>query len=270
MPDDVQDLFISHAGADKMHYVQPLADRLSRRDVSFWLDNLEIGWGDNVPLRINEGLRRSRYVLVCLSRNFLRRRWPEAEMASALAAQNDTGQKRVLPLMLNAKELVLAQYPLLAALSYREYQEPPDALVDELATLVKGTVTPPGQLSVRVESVHTGQLCNIHVSPSMSVRWLTDQAQRGLGVSELAHTGAYEPFRVRWVLVDARAEQAWRALPRSRQRRLRAVVYGGASPRVSMDDHDRLSDIGFYDGIVLHLYAIEDEDYSPPPASAAP
>ena len=264
MAEEMQGLFISHAGADKAQYVQPLADRLVQRDVSFWLDNLEISWGDSIPLRINQGLRRSRYVLVCLSEHFLRRPWPEAEIASALAIQNDTGQKRVLPLILNSRDLVLKQYPLLAALSYREYQEPPDALVDELATLVKGTATPPGQLHVKVESVHTGQLCNIYVSPKASVRWLADHAQKGLGVSECADTGAYERFKVRWVLVDARAEKAWRKLPRSRQRQLRAVVEGDQAPRLSVDDRDRLEDIGLYDGIVFHLYAIEDEDYDPP------
>src|SRR5262245_62153631 len=109
MAEDTRDLFISYAGADKAQYVQPLADRLVHRDVSFWLDNLEIAWGDSIPLRINEGLRRSRYVLVCLSEHFLRRPWPEAEIASALAIQNDTGQKRVLPLMLNSRDLVLKQ-----------------------------------------------------------------------------------------------------------------------------------------------------------------
>lgn len=266
MAEEMQDLFISHAGADKSRYVLPLANSLSQKGISFWLDNVEIAWGDSIPLRINQGLRTSRYLLLCLSSHFLQRPWPEAEMASALAVQNETGQKRVLPLILNSKAVVLNQYPLLASLAYREYRDPPDGLAEEIATLVKEPRTKPGELHVVVESVHTGQLCNIHVSRKVSVLWLSDQAQRGLGVSEFADTGAYQPFKVRWVLVDTRAEKEWSTLPRRQQRRLRAVVQTDHGLEFSQDDRDRLEDVGIYDGIVFHLYAIEDEDYELPPA----
>ena len=102
------------------------------------------------------------------------------------------------------------------------------------------------------------------------VKWLTDKAQKGMGVSELADTGAYEPFRVRWVLVDSRAESVWRALPRDMQRKLRALVAGDKEPFFSTSDSDRLEDIGIKDGVVFHLYAIEDEEHYPPPCAAPP
>jgi hypothetical protein len=119
MAEDMQDLFLSHTSDDKARYIQPLSESLTTRKITYWLDSVEIGWGDNIPLRINEGLRTSRYLLLCLSRSFLNRRWPEAEMTSALARQNATGQKQVLPLILNSKDLVLSQYPVLASLAYK-------------------------------------------------------------------------------------------------------------------------------------------------------
>jgi TIR domain len=64
-----QDLFISHATADKERYVLPLTDVLTNRGVTFWLDTFEIGWGDNFVIKINEGLRKSRFMLLCLSNN---------------------------------------------------------------------------------------------------------------------------------------------------------------------------------------------------------
>jgi len=201
MEETQEDLFISHASADKRIYVQPLANELSQRQVTFWLDSVDIEWGDSVPLRINEGLRKSRYVLLCLSESYLRRPWPEAELASALAAQNAAGQKRLLPLILNSKELVLGTYPLLAALAYREYRDPA-GVADEIAHVVRPTEKAPSDLHVVMESVHTGKLCNIYVSPRVSVRWLVDQAERALSLREHAETGAYEHFKVRWVLVD--------------------------------------------------------------------
>jgi hypothetical protein len=263
MADDMQDLFLSHAGDDKVRYIQPLAESLVAKKITFWLDALEISWGDNVLLRINEGLRRSRYLLLCLSRSFLNRPWPESEMASALAIQNATGQKRVLPLILNSKDLVLNQYPILAALAYKEYKGSPDAIADELATLLRLPGDEPQQLGlhITVESVHTGKLCNIQVSPKVSVRWLADRAQRGLGVSKLAETGAYLPFRVKWVLVDVQAENQWRKLPRWTQSRLYAVVQNGQQPKFSEHDSDRLEDLGIQDGTVFHLYAVDDDRY---------
>lgn len=267
MPEELQDLFISHASRDKERYIQPLADRLADRAITFWLDSVEIGWGDSVPLKINEGLRRSRYVLLCLSRHFLQRPWPEAELASALGAQNATGQKRVLPLILNSKDLVLAAYPLLASLSYKEYPDAPDTLADEIAGFFRSTAKPPGHLNVVVESVHTGKLCNIDVSSRVSLKWLADRAQSGLGVSDRADTGAYEPFRVKWVLVDTKVEDAWLRLSRWERRKLAAVVSTADGPKFCTTDRDRLSDLGVADGTVFHLYAIEDERYDPPPAA---
>jgi hypothetical protein len=262
MPEELQDLFISHASTDKPRYIQPLAGCLANRQVTFWLDALEVAWGDSIPLRVNEGLSQSRYLLVCLSSNFLRRPWPEAELASALAIQNAMGQKRVLPLILNSKEEVFAKYPLIASLAYREYVDPPDSLVDDIVTIVRSpsrTPGKPGNIRVVIESVHTGKLCNIDVSPRVSVKWLADRAQAGMGVSDRAETGAYEPFRVKWVLVDTKAEKDWLTISRQRQRQLFAVVGTSSGPTFCTNDLDRLNDLGVVDGTVFHLYAVEDE-----------
>jgi hypothetical protein len=270
MTEPVQDLFISHASKDKAQYVQPLADSLAQKQVTFWLDSIEIGWGDSVPLKINEGLRLSRYVLLCLSRNFLQRPWPEAELASALMAQNSSGRKRVLPLILNSKEMVLNAYPLLASVSYREFKHGVEKLAGEIAAFVESPAHSGDNLNIVIESVHTGKLCNIAVSPRVSLKWLAESAQNGLGVSDRADTGAFEPFMVKWVLVDTKAEEAWLALPRRDKRGLTAVVSTASGPKFCTTDRDRLTDLGVTDGTVFHLYAVEDERYDPPPCAAPP
>jgi hypothetical protein len=262
MAEDTQDLFLSHSSEDKIRYIQPLTESLITKKITFWLDSLEIGWGDNVLLRINEGLRRSRYLLLCLSRSFLNRPWPEAEMASALAIQNATGQKRVLPLILNSKDSVLERYPILVSLAYREYRNSADAVAEEIAKVLHLPKEEQQQgLHVAVESVHTGKLCSIRVSPRVSVRWLAHRAQECFGISERAETGAYMPFRVKWVLVDVEAEPAWDALSRSEQRSVYAIVQNGGQPKLSRNDTDNLEDLGVRDGAVFHLYAVEDERY---------
>src|SRR5262245_43865819 len=102
-----QDVFISHAGRDKEQYIQPLTEAFVAKGVTFWLDNIEIAWGDSIARKVNEGLAGSKFVLLCLSRFFLEQRWTEAELGAALSIQNESGVKRVLPLILNHKEAVL-------------------------------------------------------------------------------------------------------------------------------------------------------------------
>ncbi len=259
--ESLQDLFICHAGLDKKRYILPLAEALAAEGVTFWLDSMEIGWGDNIALRINDGLRGSRFILLCLSRYFIKRCWPESELGAALAIQNNSGIKRVLPLILNSKDEVLEQYPLLCNIAYREYDLGPQLLARELATLVRSPKTSKELFRVVIESAHTGRLCNLLVSPIVSVRWLSQKGQSGLGISEYADPGGFVNFKLKWVLVDVKAHAEWRALSRSQQRRLRAVLASGEGAKFAYSDSDKLSDIGIYDGVVFHLHAVEDEDY---------
>jgi hypothetical protein len=262
-----QDVFISHASADKPRYVFPLTDALSRRQVTFWLDDAEIKWGDSVSGKINEGLRTSQYALVCLSEAFLKRPWPEAEMGAVLSLQNARGEKRLLPLILNSKDKVLAQYPLIAGLAYRELDDP-DRIASEVAGIAKPKPTAAEELLLVVEGVHTGKLCRLKVPKRASVMWLAKMAQSGLNVDEAFKVGPFSEFHVRWVLVDVAAEQAWLEMPRYRQRGVHALIAGEGEPKVAQSGRQRLVELGVKNDTVFHLYAIEDEDYGPPAAAA--
>lgn len=263
--ESIQDVFISHAGRDKEQYIKPLTEAFTSKGITFWLDNLEIGWGDSIVMKINEGLAASKFVLLCLSQAFLRRPWTESELSAALSIQNNNGIKRVLPLILNGKDEVLARYPLVAGLAYREFSAGTFALADEIGTIC-GRVSRAGEIHLTVESVHTGKLCSITTDPQVSVRWLADRAKAGMGVTDLADTGAYEPFHVRWVLVDTHAENEWRRLHRHQQQQLRAIIATEKGVFFSRSDYDKLDDMGIRDGTVFHIYAIEDVDRKPPPA----
>jgi hypothetical protein len=243
--------------------VLPLTQALRAQNVTFWLDSSEIAWGDNIVMKINEGLRESRFVLLCLSKNFLGRGWPESELSSILAIQNNKGVKRALPLILNAKEEILDTYPLLAPLAYRDFSLGPMVLASELASLVKKPQMVKGLLKVVIESVHTGQLCNLEVPPNISVKWLSTKAQAGMGFKDAADVGAFLPFRVRWVLVDVKVEEEWHSLSRNKQRRIKAMLASDDGPQISYSDEDSLNKLRIYDGIVFHLYAIEDDSYGP-------
>ncbi len=261
-----QDVFISHASADKTKYVFPLTAALTARSVTFWLDSNEIGWGDSVAGKINSGLRNTRFALVCLSKNFLERSWPESEMAAVLSLQNTDGVRRVLPLVLNSKHEVLKKYPLIGGLAYREFSVGVDILADEVSKTVGNEKDT--RIRVTVEGVHTGKLCQLKPPRRASVQWLSRMAQSGLDVREALDVGqSGGEFRVRWVLVDVNAESEWRALPRSKQRKLHALVAAVDGIRPAHSARDRLNELGVRNGTVFHLYAIEDEEFDPPVAA---
>ena len=203
--------------------------------------------------------RGPRYALVCLSANFLERPWPEDGLSAALSLQNTDGKKRVLPLILNAKEQVLQHYPLIAGLAYREFSVGPATLAAELATLVRPEERPRGGLRVVVESVHTGLMSNLQVLPNQSIHWLASKAMAGLGVRREAQTGALDPFHIRWVLVDAALDNEWRAIPQPSKRLLYALVLGADGPMCCTDESQSVGSIGVRDGTVFHLCAVEDE-----------
>ena len=83
----------------------------------------------------------------------MNRPWPEAELASALAVQNSSGKKRVLPLILNSRKRVLNQYPLLTSLAYREYCEPAERIADEIVGIIRPEEKKSSELRIVVESV---------------------------------------------------------------------------------------------------------------------
>jgi hypothetical protein len=254
-----QDVFLSHASKDKQGYVEPLASALKQREVTFWLDSDEIGWGDNVTTKINEGLRNSRYAVVCLSANFLERPWPENELSAVLALQNTDGRKRVLPLILNSKEQVLQHYPLIAGLAFREFSAGPLVLADELASLVRPGAPPPGSWRVTLESAHTGIQSYLNVSPKSSVEWLRAMATRSLGLREEVDVGAPLRLRLRWVLVDVNAEAGWNKLSRAAQHSAYAAVRGEPGIRLCKDSGQTLEELGVEDGMVFHLVALQEE-----------
>jgi hypothetical protein len=251
-----RDVFISHASHDKVEYVQPISEALRQRDITFWLDDIEVGWGDSIALAVNEGLASSRVVLLCLSERFLGRRWPEAEMSAAIALQLKEGPTRVLPLLLNSADKILQRYPLLSGLSYRDYSGGPWQIADEIARALDRPTETEGKLRLVVESVHRADVHAIAADPRASVQWLIDEFIRATGVLTKVDIGAYAKAEFRWVLVDVQAEAAWQRLGKEKQLRVKALVASADGVRVAHEGVERLSELGVTDGMTFHFYAI--------------
>jgi hypothetical protein len=108
------DIFICHASEDKESFVRPLAHRLKEKGVRVWYDEISLKLGDNLRRSIDQGLSKSKYGIVVISPNFLKKEWPQKELDGLIARESD-GQKVILPLWHEVDaELVYKYSPLLA------------------------------------------------------------------------------------------------------------------------------------------------------------
>ena len=94
----VWDVFISHASEDKEGVARPLARLLEKSGLKVWLDESELCLGDSLREKIDEGLARSKYGIVILSRHFFSKKWPKAEL-DGLFSRETEGMKAHPPRM---------------------------------------------------------------------------------------------------------------------------------------------------------------------------
>jgi hypothetical protein len=90
------DVFISHASEDKQAIARPLAEALRDRGLRVWYDEFSLKVGDSLRKKIDQGLRKSRFGIVILSRHFFDKHWPEQEL-NGLATREVRGKKVILP-----------------------------------------------------------------------------------------------------------------------------------------------------------------------------
>jgi hypothetical protein len=108
------DFFISHASEDKDAFVRVLADRLRTSGFSVWYDEFELKIGDSLRKKIDQGLFKSKYGIVVISPDFIKKNWTEYEF-NGMIAREMNGQKVILPIWHKVtKDEVLAFSPSLA------------------------------------------------------------------------------------------------------------------------------------------------------------
>ncbi|WP_263383383.1 toll/interleukin-1 receptor domain-containing protein [Granulicella arctica] len=107
-------VFISHASEDKEAFAKPLAEELKLRGLDVWYDEYTLTVGDSLRRRIDEGLSRSKFGVVILSKAFFEKEWPQREL-DGLAAREINGVKVILPVWHGVDQRdVLAFSPTLA------------------------------------------------------------------------------------------------------------------------------------------------------------
>lgn len=112
MPNYDWDLFICHAWEDKETLVRPLAELLRSLGLNVWYDEFTLRIGDSLFRSIDQGLAKSRYGLVVISKALFTKEIPQHELRGLLTRQLHEGRKVLLPIWHGVtKEEVLAFSP---------------------------------------------------------------------------------------------------------------------------------------------------------------
>jgi hypothetical protein len=128
------DVFISHANKDKLAYVDSLYISMRKLGIRIFYDSEELSWGDDWKNVIYDGVEKSEFAVVVISKDFFGREWTERELNELLQRQNETGQKIILPLLYELSyDDLKANYPELESIQSIKSS---DKTLDEITILL--------------------------------------------------------------------------------------------------------------------------------------
>lgn len=135
------DLFICYASENR-DMVRSLVEELEHSDIGgrplrVWWDKGQIKLGDSLTRKIEEGLARSRRGVVVISKWFIDKKWPEAELRALQSRRISTGEPVVLPVLveLSHEDLAVA-YPLLRDIVSTQFEGDISALAAEIVEAI--------------------------------------------------------------------------------------------------------------------------------------
>lgn len=131
------DVFISHASEDKDSVVRPLAIALKNKGVNVWYDEFELKIGDSLRRKIDQGLSKSKFGIVVISRSFIKKGWTNYEL-DGLMTKAISGQQILLPIWHDiTKQEVIDYSPSLAdKVARNTSQETVEEIAEEIAELI--------------------------------------------------------------------------------------------------------------------------------------
>jgi hypothetical protein len=136
------DVFISHAVEDKLPIANDLCARLEKAGLKVWYSGSELNAGDSITRTVREGLDKSRFGIVILSKNYIAKNWPLREFYHLLARESD-GVKVILPVLHNITPAELAVEDLtMADLFAINADKGIDQVVTQLIEAMKKTKPP--------------------------------------------------------------------------------------------------------------------------------
>ncbi len=133
------DVFISHASEDKEEIVRPLANALKEKNLNVWYDEFELKIGDSLRQKIDKGVANSKFGIVILSKNFIKKGWTNYEL-DGLITRSISKQQILLPIWHDiTKQEVIDYSPSIADKVARNTSvNTVEEIADEIAEIIKG------------------------------------------------------------------------------------------------------------------------------------
>jgi hypothetical protein len=150
------DVFICHASEDKQKFVDGLVGALTDGGVRVWYDAKQIKWGNDYRIKMEEGMRESRFAVVIASPR-LAKEWTQREISALLNFEATYGQDRILPMVYELDHAALTRsFPFLASKRWVNASVGLASIVEQIRDRLDGKmiVPRPGpELPSRVESI---------------------------------------------------------------------------------------------------------------------
>ncbi|MFX4300906.1 toll/interleukin-1 receptor domain-containing protein [Alicyclobacillus tolerans] len=153
-------VFISHSSKDKV-FARRLQRDLANMGYETWLDEKNIGVGDSIVDKINDGLGDADYVVLVLSRNSIESEWVKREWQSAYMTETERKQPFLLPVCIDDCEVPqLLKAKKYADMSDENYAVGLVELVSSISPMIKSRESKVN-LSVLREHDHSSQFGEI-------------------------------------------------------------------------------------------------------------
>jgi hypothetical protein len=130
--DKRRQIFISYASADKS-IARWIADSLQNAGLKVWFYEWELGAGDSITSRIEEGLQSSDLLLVLLSQHSVSSKWVRQEWTAALSGELKARAVTVIPALIENCRIPL----LLADRKYLDLREDLEGGIRQLIQQLK-------------------------------------------------------------------------------------------------------------------------------------
>lgn len=145
--------FLSHASEDK-GLVRSVYSKLGELGIEAWFDEAEIIAGDNLVRKVFDGFSTSKYVVLFISKFFLSKPWPIAELETAVAKQIRIDSKLIIPFLLDVKyEELVEKFPFFEPI-YAPEEKDSDKIIKVLLKQIKAEGTQIKETKISAEDEH--------------------------------------------------------------------------------------------------------------------
>ena len=134
------DIFICYASED-INFARQLLEALKNKNYNVWFDDDVLMVGDNYRHSIEHGLKNSKFGIVIVSPNFIKKEWPRIEF-NAMIARARRNEIKILPVWHNITEEEINQHiPALAEFIGIKSEKNIGTIVHELERSINGIIS---------------------------------------------------------------------------------------------------------------------------------